>query len=209
MQTEWDAIATEWDENRTKPSATLALFKGYGKGTVLDAGCGNGRNAAELAKTAEQVIALDASAEMLKATEMNLGPKTAHAENIKLVHAKIEKLPLEDASIDSVFCIAALHHIKPAHHKRAFFELFRVLKEGGHLCMTVWNGQQKRFKNKPKEQDVPWHGKPRYYYFFDESELIDLLQGAGFKVEKTMFEKDGNIVPPKEAQNLCMVVSKP
>ncbi len=207
---EWDAIASEWDQNRTTPSATLALFTTYAKGTVLDAGCGNGRNALELAKTADHVITLDASAEMLKAAEKNVKASPDVAKKIEFIHAKIEKMPLvADASVDAIFSFAALHHLKPHEQPKAAVELFRVLKSGGRLCLTVWNRQQKRFAKKAKELDVPWHGKPRYYYFFDENELTRLLQGAGFDVEKVIYEKDGKNATPENAQNLCLIATKP
>ncbi len=202
---QWDAIADQWDENRTAPSATLALFRPFAHGTVLDVGCGNGRNSKELAKTSKRVIALDASAAMLEKAEKNL-----HGlNNVQTLHAGMQAIPLPDRFVDAVFCLAALHHLKPSEQSQALAEFFRVLKTGGTLCLTVWNRQQARFKHKPKEQDVPWHGKSRYYYFFDEDELHALLKAAGFAVEKTVYEKSGDPVAASDAQNLCMVAKKP
>ncbi len=207
---EWDAIALDWDENRsTHPSATLSFFKGYAKGTVLDAGCGNGRNSVEFAKAADHVIALDASAAMLEASEKNVNTKPEARAKVEFLQAKIEKMsPIADASVDAVFCLAALHHVKPQDQSKAAAEFFRVLKRDGRLCLTVWNRQQRRFAKKPKELDVPWHGKPRYYYFFDENELISLLETAGFTVEKMIYEKNGQSVLAEKAQNLCLIATK-
>lgn len=202
---DWDAIADEWDDNRKSPSATLALFRDHAHGTVLDAGCGNGRNSLELAKTADRVIAMDASDAMLEKARLN----TANSDKIEIIRGRIEANPLQDGAVDAVFCLAALHHLKPKDHDRAAAEFFRVLKSGGTLCLTVWNRQQARFGNKPKEQDIPWGGKPRYYYFFDEEELVNLLGSAGLHVEKIIYEKNGQKALPQDAQNLCMVARKP
>ncbi|MBI2445844.1 class I SAM-dependent methyltransferase [Candidatus Micrarchaeota archaeon] len=205
MKNEWDVLADEWDENRKTPSSTLAFFRQYAHGTVLDAGCGNGRNSLELAKTAERVIAMDASAAMLEKTR----PHTQSVANIRILQGRIEQMPLDDAIVDAAFCLAAFHHLRPDAHAAGARELFRVLRPGGHLCLTVWNRLQRRFRDKPKQVDVPWKGKPRYYYFFDESELEGLLKSAGFHVEKRSYEKNGQKAAPKDAQNLCIIARKP
>ncbi len=206
MQNQWDAIAAEWDENRTTASATLALFlPQMGGGIVLDAGCGNGRNSRELAKTAKRVIALDASRIMLEKAEKNLHG----VKNVQTIHAGMQAIPLPGQTVDAVVCLAALHHLKPSEQAQALAEFFRVLKPSGMLCLTVWNRRQARFKNKPKELDVPWKGKSRYYYFFDEDELDGLLKKAGFSVHHVTYEKNGLQSDPKDAQNLCIVAKKP
>ncbi len=202
---EWDRLADESDENRKSPSATMAIFRDHVHGTVLDAGCGNGRNSLEIAKTADRVIAMDASEAMLAKTRLN----TAGNDKIEVLRGRIQAIPLQDGAVDAIYCLAALHHLKPKDHDRAAVEFFRILKAGGSLCLTVWNRQQARFRNKPKEQNVPWEGKPRYYYLFDEGELAALLKEAGFRLEKTIYEKSGRNALPQDAQNLCIVARKP
>ncbi len=205
MQKEWDAIADAWDEHRTTTSSTLPLFLPHLQGIILDAGCGNGRNAREMAKNAATVMALDASAAMLEKAKKNL----EGLKNIQIIHAGMQEIPVADRRVEAVVCLAAFHHLRPAEQPAALAEFFRVLKTRGVLCLTVWNRQQRRFKNGSKERDVPWDGRPRYYYFFDEGELTALLQAAGFRVEEIFYEKNGQSVVPAEGQNLCLVARKP
>lgn len=201
----WDELAEEWDVNRRIPSATMAFFTAYAKGDVLDAGCGNGRNAREMAKTADCVVALDSSTRMLEKAEKNLGG----VRNAKIVHASMQKIPLPDKIMDAVICLAAFHHLAPKDQPKAVAEFFRVLKPNGAVCLTIWNRRQARFRNKPKEINVPWGGKPRYYYFFDEKELLDVLQKAGFKIENIFYEKDGKKADADIAANFCVVAYRP
>ena len=47
----------------------------------------------------------------------------------------VHDLPLKDASVDAVICIALLEHVEEPH--RAMKEIYRVLKPGGYLFVYV------------------------------------------------------------------------
>lgn len=58
--------------------------------------------------------------------------------NVKIDHSLActsYEIPLEDESIDLVFCFAAAHHF--VKHKRSFQEINRILKPGGH-CLYLY-----------------------------------------------------------------------
>ncbi|MBI4361363.1 class I SAM-dependent methyltransferase [Candidatus Micrarchaeota archaeon] len=204
MSSDFDAFAKEWDAFRRTPSSVLSLFLPFLSGRVLDAGCGNGRNALAVAGLAESVVALDASGEMLFLAEKNL----FGIPNASTRLGRLEQLPFESSSFDSVICLAALHHVRPSEHGRVFSEFFRVLSPGGFLCVAVWNRLQERFRLKPKELDVPWRGHSRYYYFFEEAELRGLAEAAGFSVAEVFCETSGEKVRAFKGQNLGLVAKR-
>jgi cyclopropane fatty-acyl-phospholipid synthase-like methyltransferase len=57
--------------------------------------------------------------------------------NAEIMSCDMEALPLEDATVDRVISLAAVHHVLD---KRSFFsEMHRVLKPGGKFCLgDVW-----------------------------------------------------------------------
>lgn len=57
-------------------------------------------------------------------------------DNIEFINNKnIAKLPLKKNSVDTVFMLAVLEHLDDPH--TVLLDVFRVLKKGGNLVMTV------------------------------------------------------------------------
>jgi SAM-dependent methyltransferase len=102
--------------------------------TVLDAGCGYGRNLVHLLREGCQVFALDQNPEAVdhvrqlsESLETGLPP-----ENFQV--GEIENMPFPDAAADVVLCNSVLHFARDDRHFRAMLaELWRVLKPGGLL----------------------------------------------------------------------------
>jgi len=101
-----------------------------GDETVLDAGCGTGRLTGELLARLPQgrAVALDLSANMLRAARRGLEPR--FAGHVWFVVADLQQLPF-DAAADGIFSTAAFHWIKD--HERLFRSLHGVLRPGGWL----------------------------------------------------------------------------
>ncbi len=112
--------------------------------TVLDLGCGTGRDAyvvAKLAGPAGRVIGVDMTEEQLDVARRHV---EAHMErfgfpepNVEFRHGYIEDLAaagIEDESVDVVIsnCVINLSPDK----ERVFSEIFRVLKPGGELLFS-------------------------------------------------------------------------
>jgi SAM-dependent methyltransferase len=97
---------------------------------VLDAGCGTGRLAAELAESGlARVWGVDSSPEMLEVARA----KTRRA-GFKL--GRLEALPFRDAWFDAAVAWLVVHLVdRPA----AFVELRRVLGPGGRLAVVTFD----------------------------------------------------------------------
>lgn len=82
--------------------------------------------------------------------------------------ASAEDIPLPDGSVDSVLCTQVLEHVQHPHDVAA--ELFRVLKPGGLLLLTV-----------PQLNEL--HEEPHDYFRYTRYGLEALLKDAGFRIE--------------------------
>jgi SAM-dependent methyltransferase len=103
-------------------------------GRVLDAGCGVGNWTIALAASYEEVVAVDNDPIRLGILE-GMRPNIGGRIIAKL--ASVEQLPLEDASLDAVFCYGVIF---VTDFRKSLGEFARVLKPGGRLYIT-YNGK--------------------------------------------------------------------
>ena len=88
---------------------------------VLDAGCGEG-------------VLVDEYAERLDITGMD-----ANYSSDRVTHGSLTALPFPEAAFDRTLCLDVLEHLAYEEQPRALAELFRVLRPGGELLVTVPN----------------------------------------------------------------------
>ena len=104
---------------------------------VLDCSCGTGQLAVGLAGLGMQVVATDASAAMVRRTEMLAAENGA---SLLTLRADWEDLTdhYDDASFDMVFCVGnSLHHAEGAERRSAALgSMSRLLRPGGRLVLT-------------------------------------------------------------------------
>ena len=216
----FDSLAAEWDEYRSAPSPVLPYFLSLltkkKNLVVLDAGCGNARNAIQIARRANvaRVVAIDVSSEMLVRARERVRA-AGLLKLVRLVKADFAKrLPLRAASVDAAFFLASVHHLKKREQQAAFAEMRRVVKPGGFVFVSVWNKAQRKFLEKrAKSFFVPWTKRggervKRFHYFFEKRELEELGGKRGFEVVDSFFESGGTRAAEKEAKNLCVVFRK-
>ena len=98
---------------------------------VLDAGCGTGLLAAELAARGYRVTGVDASEAMLARARLLLGPDAT------LIRATLPDLPLE-ATFDAVTCtLDGFTYLAPTALAPTVKAIARVLRPGGFLVFDV------------------------------------------------------------------------
>jgi ubiquinone/menaquinone biosynthesis C-methylase UbiE len=108
------------------------------EGHILDAGCGPGRYAIDLAKMGYRVHLVDISEEQLKLAEEKIveaGVRGNITAFTCLDVCDLSEIP--DASFDAVLCLGgALSYVRDGRH-RAISELIRVARPGSPLIVSV------------------------------------------------------------------------
>jgi len=110
-------------------SRALALLMPRVK--VADLGCGEGYLTIEAARWASTVIAVDRSEVVLKRARALA--RRRRVSNVIWKRGELEKLPLNDASVQVAMLSQALHHAHDAD--RAIREAVRVTVPGGHVLV--------------------------------------------------------------------------
>jgi SAM-dependent methyltransferase len=114
----------DWDHNAYYHRLLLRQMPQHCQ-RVLDAGCGAGAFAAQLAQRSEQVDALDRSAAMIEEA------KRRTPGNVNCVLADILAGPLPGKNYDVIFSISALHHMPL---QDSLLVLAAALRPGGVLA---------------------------------------------------------------------------
>lgn len=207
VQKDYDLIAKEWHAHRFAPRPIqFELTKPIKTGQrVLDVGCGNGVLYDVLAPKSIEYTGMDVSARLLRIAKKRAGRlkrgRELNSLNFKFVKSSVLEMPFQDGIFDWVLAFAVLHHLPGPYQKKAVAEMYRVLKPGGQVVISVWNLYSdyakekfkiaKQLKKRPKgwgkkDLTIPWLARPevrikRYVYRFDKKELKELFKKAGFR----------------------------
>jgi ubiquinone/menaquinone biosynthesis C-methylase UbiE len=102
---------------------------------VADVGCGGGNMMESLIEIVrpEKCFGVDLSDESLELVGRRLGKFS----NVALRKGGFNHLPFEDGELDLVTCTEVLEHLHPDIFEKAFLEVARVLKPGGHFLATL------------------------------------------------------------------------
>lgn len=103
-------------------------------GVILDLGCGEGRNSVYLSRIGFNVIAIDLSLEAAIATKANFFEETLRGSSIG---GDARQLPFKSNCIDGVLAHHIFDYLTKTGFKLGISEVFRVLKPGGVLLMTM------------------------------------------------------------------------
>ena len=101
--------------------------------SILDAGCGSGRNLKWFYQNDFEIFGIDADSEFLATAKQNYPEATSN-----FTVGTLENLPYGENSFDHILCCAVLHFAKSETHFTAMFqELIRVLKPEGMLLIRM------------------------------------------------------------------------
>jgi SAM-dependent methyltransferase len=135
---------------------------------VADLGCGEGYLTMEAARWASRVIAVDRSDAVLKRAQSLA--RRRRVSNVIWKRGELEKLPMQDRSVDVAMLSQALHHAhSPA---RAVAEAARVTVPGGRvLVLDLRTHQEEWVRAKLGDRRLG----------FDDDELKRMLTDAGLE----------------------------
>jgi ubiquinone/menaquinone biosynthesis C-methylase UbiE/uncharacterized protein YbaR (Trm112 family) len=172
-----DADADEYDTNvspyhtAVERAALLNALAVRAGDVVVDLGAGTGRLTIELARRDAIVLALDLSPRSLEINRR----KCAAVPGSKVHHVVCDAcyLPLRDGVAAKAVSGMMLEHLPGnAERRRCLAEVYRVLRPGGRLALTVYNYCLSKRRSRDREG---FHGAALYYYRFDATEFRRLL----------------------------------
>ncbi len=146
---------------------------------IIDIPCGAGRfwNTI-LDNTQARLLAADYNKAMVKTGKNNAPPRTR--DRVKPLSASAFELPLEDKSMDCIFCMRLLHHIDDRQDRMNLLREFARVSSG-HVIISLWvNGNIQAYKIARKYKDSKVKGWHRIV--LPASVIEEEFKEAGFSV---------------------------
>ncbi len=191
--TEW-STSYDQDRNLTRDldgAITTEMLANLRCHSVLEIGCGTGKNTTLLSQIGERVLALDFSAGMLDQARKKLT-----LDNVIFAVADItEPWPCHDQSIDLISCNLVLEHV--SNLSFIFAEGSRVLRDDRRFFVSElhpfrqYQGTQARF-----QRDQETHQIPAFVHHI--SDFIDAAAANHLKlsqVRESWHQEDENKPP--------------
>jgi cyclopropane fatty-acyl-phospholipid synthase-like methyltransferase len=200
----WDKIFEQQGQVFIEPHEDMPgivrLLKVRQAKTILDLGCGSGRHTVYLARQGFSVYSLDNSPRGIELTHQWLADEGLQAD--LALGSMTQRLPYADAFFDAVVSVQVIHHATLATIIGIVHEIFRVLKTGGLVFVTV---TMLRHYTGPVEElepntfvplAGPEKGLPHHCFTPEElREVFEAFEISGIHVDKT--------------EHYCLLASKP
>ena len=182
--TGWDEISAAYElhfgplTEQSIPTVMAAAHVESGT-RLLDVCTGPGMLAQAATKIGANVSCLDFSEEALTIARRNVPGATFH-------QGDAQDLPFDENSFDSVVCGFGIIHVPDP--RRAIEEMYRILKPGGRVAISVWeapapaNGFGLLYGSIKAHGDltVPLPHGPDFFQFSDETRFFNVLLASGF-----------------------------
>lgn len=154
--------------------------------SILEIGCGTGRNTAFLAQIGAHVHALDFSEGMIEKAR-----EKVKTENVRFSVADLtQKWPCESQSYDLIVCNLVLEHIEDLSF--IFSEAFRVLEKKGRFLINElhpfrqYEGKKARFSSHEEVIEIP-----AFVHHISDFVNAALMNGLNLiKLKETWHERD-------------------
>ena len=167
----------------------VETMRSYKTSSVLEVGCGNGRDSILFAKSGFKVTSIDIVPEAVELAKTNA--KKAKVD-ITVKVANVEKLPFDDASFGAVFTLSVLHS---TNLDKSLPEVVRVLEPGGVAFIHIYGDTQ--FENGKKTEDtIAW------------GDYLRDLKALGFEILKSYTDNEKEYDEFGEKHRIFVVLLK-
>ncbi|MBS0656323.1 MAG: class I SAM-dependent methyltransferase [Verrucomicrobia bacterium] len=139
-------------------------------GVILDLGCGSGRDAKIFSEMGLQVIGIDNAEQMIHIARQTAPKATFYTMDL-------EELDFLKASFDGIWANCSLVHVQKKKIPPLLSHLHQLLKPNGILFIAVKKGT-----GEVVEKDRRYGGLEKFWSYFEQDELENLLKTADFRV---------------------------
>jgi tellurite methyltransferase len=151
--------------------------------SLLDAGCGEGRNLPYFLKHKFNVFGIDQNYSALMMLKITGRMLNQNFDPVNFIHGDLKDLPFNDDFFDYILCFSVLHFVdNQTVYNNIFKNLFRVMKKEGRLILGMDSvfGMEKNLTSLGNGRYQLQNGETRYLL---EQEIISSInRDLGFEI---------------------------
>lgn len=140
------------------------------KSKIIDIGCGSGRDAKVFSERGIEVVGIDLCSNLIE-----IAKKTAPLAEFHTMD--MEHLLFSPASFEGAWAATSLLHLPKQDIGTVFRKIHYILKENGYFYVSLKKGAGEGL-----EKDSRYGNIEKFWSFFEEEELKNILEGAKFKI---------------------------
>lgn len=144
---------------------------GRSDASVLDIGCGGGKDTDYLGQQSVPVVGIDVSCGMLREARKR-------APGGVFCRMDMRDLGFSARAFDGVWANGCIYHVPKADLAVVLQEVGRVLRPSGVFSFNFKAGTGEGLEENP----ASFGGGPRYFAYYGRGEMRDVLRRAGFRV---------------------------
>ena len=143
-------------------------------GQILDAGCGNGRDAVLFAQNGFNVVGVD-----LSEGQLQFAYRREKSPQLTFLKQDILHLNFPKEYFNGIWCCAVLSHLKKEDVLEVLFSFKRILANPGYVIATFKKGMGESYVVEPE-----FNGIKRFTTFFNEDDIYSFAESSGFVITK-------------------------
>jgi SAM-dependent methyltransferase len=166
------------DARVARRAAYLDQLRTEGRSTVLEVGCGPGRDGEAIAAAGFDYTGVDLAPASVAA---------CRALGLRAEVASVLELPFADATFDAGWTMSTLLHVADEDLDQALREIMRVLRPGAPLAVGLWgdaNGSERVW------DDGTGPGPGRFFSIRTDDQLREVLGRYGVVEQWTTWDDD-------------------
>lgn len=148
--------------------------------SVLDLGCGPGRDCFTFSNSGLNVTGIDLSRSFLEMA-------AERAPDVKYYEMDMRALSFSDESYDGVWSCSSMLHVPKVDAQEVVSECYRVLKVGGVLFLSLKEGVGEIWVEKDE-----YRGHRKFFALYGADEILAILNAVGFKIEEWELDEKVN-----------------
>ncbi|MDP2720985.1 MAG: class I SAM-dependent methyltransferase [bacterium] len=175
----YNKLAPKWNQADWGDKGLRKFIKLISGGKVLDLGCGSGIQSKVLQEAGLEVVGVDFAEKMIEEAKKRV-------PNAEFLVMDILNLDFPPEHFDGIYARASLLHIPKNKIGQVLKDLHKILKRNGIIYVALKEGEGER---EVVDEDL---GASRFFAFYKEDEIRELLEKMGFQIIETVYEKTKN-----------------